>query len=137
MAAVPPGLVPEGFEPHFRKSPLTDPWEPLFSKREPEAVLLGFVAGEQHTNSRGFVHGGLLTALADNAMGLSCAIQLPDASLVTLSLGIDFLASAQRDQWIEIRTTFTKTGKSVCFAQCFISADGKPVARANSTFAVR
>ncbi|HME08975.1 MAG TPA: hypothetical protein VKG25_18090 [Bryobacteraceae bacterium] len=48
--------IPEGFEPHFRKSPLTDPWEPLYSKREPEAVLLGFVAGEQHTNSRGFVH---------------------------------------------------------------------------------
>jgi len=21
--------IPEGFEPHFRKSPLTDPWEPL------------------------------------------------------------------------------------------------------------
>ncbi len=99
--------------------------------------MLGFVAGEQHTNSRGFVHGGLLTALADNAMGLSCAIQLPEAGLVTLSLGVDFLASAQRDQWIEIRTTFTKVGKSVCFAQCFIHADGKVVARANATFAVR
>ncbi len=129
--------IPDGFEPHFRKSPLTDPWEPLYSKRETEAVLLGFVAREQHTNSRGFVHGGLLTALADNAMGLSCAVQLPDAVLVTLSLGIDFLSTARLDQWIEIRTTFTKTGKSVCFAQCFIHADGKVVARANATFAVQ
>ena len=25
--------IPEGFEPHFRKSPLTDPWEPLFWMR--------------------------------------------------------------------------------------------------------
>ena len=24
----------EGFEPHFRKSPLTDPWEPLYSQRD-------------------------------------------------------------------------------------------------------
>lgn len=129
--------VPEGFEPHFRKSPLTDPWEPLYSKREPESVTIGFVASGQHTNSRGFVHGGLLSALADNAMGLSCGSQLDTAGLVTLTLGIDFLSSAQRDQWIEIRTTFTKTGKSICFAQCFIYADGKVVARANATFAVR
>jgi|SRR5450631_467203 uncharacterized protein (TIGR00369 family) len=132
-----PPSIPEGFEPHFRKSPLTDPWEPLYSRRELDSVILGFVAGDQHTNSRGFVHGGLLTALADNAMGLSCAVQLENPGLVTLSLGIDFLSSAQRDQWVEIRTTFTKVGKSVCFAQCFVHADGKAVARANATFAVR
>lgn len=129
--------IPEGFEPHFRKSPLTDPWEPLYSRREPAAVALGFEAGEQHTNSRGFVHGGLLAALSDNAMGLSCGVQLETANLITLTLGIDFLSTAQRGQWIEIRTAFTKTGKTVCFAQCFVYADGKPVARANATFAVR
>ena len=89
--------IPAGFEPHFRKSPLTDAWEPLYSKREPESVTLGFVAGEQHSNSRGFVHGGLLTALADNAMGLSCGIQLEDAGLVSLSLrsGISGYQSGQ------------------------------------------
>ena len=25
--------IPAGFERHTRKSPLTDPWEPLYSKR--------------------------------------------------------------------------------------------------------
>jgi len=27
-----PDAVPEGFAPHFRKSKVTDPWEPLFSR---------------------------------------------------------------------------------------------------------
>lgn len=27
--------TPEGFEPHFRKSGLTDPWEPLYSSCSP------------------------------------------------------------------------------------------------------
>ena len=27
---------PEGFAPHFRKSPLTDPWEPLYSRVLPD-----------------------------------------------------------------------------------------------------
>jgi hypothetical protein len=30
--------IPDGFEPHFRKSPLTDPWEPLYSKRTERAA---------------------------------------------------------------------------------------------------
>ena len=64
---------PPGFAPHDRKSPLTDPWEPLFARRTDRAVVLGLRAGPAHTNSRGFVHGGLIGALADNAMGLSCA----------------------------------------------------------------
>jgi hypothetical protein len=33
--------IPEGFEPHFRKSPFTDPWEPLYSKRTDKAVIIG------------------------------------------------------------------------------------------------
>jgi acyl-coenzyme A thioesterase PaaI-like protein len=61
--------IPEGFEPHFRKSPFTDPWEPLYSKRTYKAVIIGLRLAKPHTNARGNVHGGLISALADNAMG--------------------------------------------------------------------
>ncbi|MGK2742231.1 PaaI family thioesterase [Tepidicaulis sp. LMO-SS28] len=132
--------IPEGFAPHFRKSSLTDPWEPLYSKQTEKAVVLGFRAAKAHTNSRGFVHGGLLSALADNAMGLSCA-QLHGeealAGLVTVNLGVDFLGSAELGEWVEVETQFVKTGRALDFAQCFITADGKPCARANATFRVR
>ena len=37
--------VPEGFTPHWRKSGLTDPWEPLYSRRTAEAVYIGLRAG--------------------------------------------------------------------------------------------
>lgn len=129
--------VPPGFEPHYRKSPLTDPWEPLYSKVESDAVILGFRADAQHTNSRGFVHGGLLSALADNAMGLSCATR-HDAvgGLVTVNLNVDFLGTAQQGQWIEIRTEYVKPGKTLDFAQSFVVADGEVCARANATFRV-
>jgi uncharacterized protein (TIGR00369 family) len=130
--------VPEGFARHFRKSPLTDPWEPLYSRRTESAVILGFRAAENHTNSRGFVHGGLLTALADNAMGLSCAVTFGDEKprLVTVGLSIDFLSVAHVGQWIEIDTSFTRTGSTICFAQAFVTADGNCCARANATFRV-
>jgi acyl-coenzyme A thioesterase PaaI-like protein len=63
--------IPEGFEPHYRKSPFTDPWEPLYSKRTDKAVIIGLRLAKPHTNARGNVHGGLIAALADNAMGYS------------------------------------------------------------------
>src|SRR5512142_2227881 len=61
--------IPEGFERHSRPSPLTAPWEPIYYKRTAEAVVIGLRIAEPHTNSRGLAHGGLLTALADNARG--------------------------------------------------------------------
>lgn len=129
--------IPAGFAPHFRKSPLTDPWEPLYSRTADETVILGLRAGPAHTNSRGFVHGGLISALADNAMGLSCARRLGDvASLVTVNLNVDFLGSGLTGQWLEFDTAFVRPGSTLSFAQCFVTADGQPCARANAVFRV-
>jgi acyl-coenzyme A thioesterase PaaI-like protein len=55
-------------QPHFRKSPLTDPWEPLYSKRTENAVIVGLRVAEPHTNSRGVAHGGLIATLADTQL---------------------------------------------------------------------
>lgn len=132
--------VPAGFEPHFRKSAITEPWEPIYSRRDAgEAVVLGLRAAEPHVNGRGFVHGGLIATLADNAMGLSCIEAAGDDAyrgLLTANLAIDYLGVAKVGQWLEFATSFTKLGKSLAFAQCFVTADGKPCARANATFSV-
>ncbi len=129
--------IPEGFHVHTRRSGLTAPWEPIYAKARPNAFVLALRAGERHANSRGLVHGGLLTALADNAMGLSCAqASGGDVRLVTVSLAIDFLGPARLGQWIEVDTSYVKTGRRLCFAQAFVLADGAPCARANATFSV-
>ena len=129
--------IPEGFERHYRQSPVTDPWEPLYSRKTEDAVILGLMAQAAHTNSRGFVHGGLISALSDNAMGLSCSHRLGgEASLVTVNLTLDFLGSAQVGQWLEFTTAFVKTGGTLSFAQAFVTADGEPCARANGVFKV-
>ncbi|HYD43670.1 MAG TPA: PaaI family thioesterase [Phenylobacterium sp.] len=129
--------APAGFEPHFRKSPLTDPWEPLYSRRTPDAVELGLLASTAHTNSRGFVHGGLISALADNAMGLSCsqATGRP-ANLVTVTLALDFLGPARLGQWLAIAPRVLKVGRALAFADALVTADGKTCARASATFSI-
>ncbi len=126
---------PDGFAPHLRKSPLTEPWEPLYARKVDGTVRLGTWLRAAHTNGRGFAHGGLLTALADNAMGLSCVEHANGAnSFVTVNLAVDFLGVAKPGQWLEVRTDFVRPGKTLSFAQCFVTADGAAVARANATF---
>lgn len=127
--------IPEGFAPHFRKSGLTDPWEPLYSRNTGESIRIGLRAGPAHSNSRGFVHGALITALADNAMGLSCGLSLTGISgLVTVGLSLDFLSTARLGQWLEIRPTVLRTGKTLSFCTATIYADETVCARANATF---
>ncbi len=125
------------FEPHFRKSPLTEPWEPLFSKRTDSGFNLGLTADTQHCNSRGFVHGGLISALADNAMGLSCASYHENLNgLVTISLHVDFVSAARIGDWLEFETQFVKPGSSVDTAQGRVLANGKVCALIGATFKV-
>jgi uncharacterized protein (TIGR00369 family) len=127
--------VPAGFAPHFKTSGLTAPWEPLYSRRDGDAVFIGLRAGPAHANSRGFVHGGLIGALADNAMGLSCGLALEEgASLVTVGLCVDFIATARLGQWLEIRPVVMKTGRTLSFCAATVHADEAICARANATF---
>ena len=129
--------IPEGFEPHFRKSPFTDPWEPLYSRRTERAVILGLRLAKAHTNARGLIHGGLMAALADNAMGYSCAQATGwRSSFVTISLAVDFTGSAEIGQWLAVESEVIRTGSTICFAQCLVKADDAVVARANGTFRV-
>jgi uncharacterized protein (TIGR00369 family) len=128
---------PDGFERHYRSSPLTDPWEPLYSRRRDDSLQLGLWIAKPHTNSRGFAHGGLVSALADNAMGLSCGLGLEGANgLLTVNLALDFLSVAKVGQWLQVEPTTVKRGRSLCFASALVTADGKPCARASATFQV-
>ena len=129
--------IPAGFERHFRRSPLTEPWEPVYSKMTDRAVIIGLRLAKPHTNGRGLIHGGLIAALSDNAMGYSCALVMGwTTSLVTISLAVDFVGSANVGQWLAVESDVVKTGRTICFAQSLIKADDVVIARANATFRV-
>jgi uncharacterized protein (TIGR00369 family) len=131
-----PAAIPPGWEPHFRTSPVTDPWEPLFAKREAEAFSLGLRIAEAHCNARGLLHGGVMSALADNAMGLACVLRMEGTSALTVSLSVDFLSVGKIGQWLEVRAVPAKLGRSLAFADARITADGELVAKAAATFRI-
>lgn len=126
---------PDGFAPHFKTSPVTAPWEPLYSRRGERSVEMGLWLRQAHCNSRGFVHGGVIAALADNAMGLSCVACQPGVKgALTVSLGVDYVATAKLGQWLLIAPRVIKAGGTLGFADALVTADGEAIARANATF---
>ena len=79
----------------------------------------------------------MIAALTDKAMGHSCGHKMHGTqSLVTVSMSIDFVGSAQIGQWLTVETDVIKTGSTLCFAQCLVKADDAIIARANGTFRV-
>lgn len=135
--------VPEGFVPQGRTSPFLAPFEPIWEKPFAEdtprgplrGVIVGLRLGPAHLNGKGFAHGALLTALADIAMGRSLAAASdPPQRYVTVSLAVDFHASARAGDWLEARTNHLRAGRSLGFASCFLTVGDRVVARANGTF---
>lgn len=139
MSVEPELDIPQGFAAHSRKSPVTTPWEPLYARQTDEALELGFRLSDAHCNSRGRLHGGVIAALADNAMGLSYGIVRAKSygastGAVTVSLNVDYVAAAEIGQWITMRPRVVKAGRQMGFVEALVTADEIVIARASATF---
>lgn len=129
--------VPEGFGPLFRTSPLLDVLGPFYGKGTGATLVVGLRVAEKHTNSRGTLHGGVVATLSDIALGYVMAFGAePPRRLVTASLTVDYTGSARVGDWVEARVDRTKVGKSLAFANAYLTVGETQIARASAVFAV-
>jgi uncharacterized protein (TIGR00369 family) len=134
-----PDTPPEAWAKHDRSSPLTAPWEPIWTQRTDRAVALAVDVREPHCNSRGLAHGGLICALADNAMGLSAgaaarADGLDVKGALTVSLNLDFVDAARPGDRLEIHPVVIRVGRTLAFVECRVVVGDRAVARGSATF---
>jgi acyl-coenzyme A thioesterase 13 len=130
-------MIPAGFTPLFRSSPFLDLLGPIYNQRTDTGLVIGLRAEEKHCNARGLVHGGVLSSLADVALGYNSAFaQEPPTPIVTSSLTIDYAGTAKLGDWITIETDVQKVGKSLAFANCFFVVESVRIARASAVFSV-
>ena len=140
--------IPSGFTPHTRKSPVTDPWQPLYARTDKGVYELGFILDTCHCNGRGLLHGGVIAALADNAMGLSLGMARLKgdkaneskaqavSGIVTTALHVDYVDIAQIGQWISIVPRVVTASRRTGLIDALIYADDTLIARASATFKV-
>ena len=130
--------VPTGFRPHGRRSGFLDTVGPLYvDDADPRAPVFGLRLDDRHMNGRGRVHGGVLTTLADSALGYGAlAAHGEDRAILTASLTVDYTGSAVAGEWIEARTTLKRMGSRLAFAGCEITCDHRPLASCSGVFSV-
>lgn len=95
-------------------------------------------ARAEHLNADGIVHGGVLPALADAAMGSAARTLAGDAAqLLTAESNLRYLA-AVREGAVRAEGRVVKAGHRVVFTEVDITdAQGALVARGGATFIVR
>jgi len=92
--------VPYGFRELTEAIGFAEANGPWFEKIEGRRAIRGFRPGPQHANGLGIVHGGMLAAFLDSAMGTAVWHQLERRS-VTLRLSIDYLGPGKVGDWLQ------------------------------------
>lgn len=90
---------------------------------------------DDHRNSRGVCHGGVLYTMADTGMGVAVAAALEDEDFATIEATINYLRPASGDT-VVCETTVLRQGRSVIHLESTLTDGDEVVARAMGTYAV-
>jgi uncharacterized protein (TIGR00369 family) len=95
-----PDKIPEGFRELTEATGFAQANGPWFEKIEEGRVIRGFLPGPRHVNGLGIVHGGMLAAFLDSAMGTAVFHTLGRRA-VTLRLSLDYLGPGRLGDWLQ------------------------------------
>ncbi len=102
----------------------------------PEEARLGLVVEDYHLQHLGYVHGGVISSLADNTGWYAVVANLPEnATSVTIEIKVNYLKPATKGELVAIGRLL-KMGKKVAFAVVEVWQDSELVAYATGTYAV-
>jgi acyl-coenzyme A thioesterase 13 len=125
-----------GFSPHERSSPFLDLIGPVLTRRTDTGIEFALAIDERHVNARGFAHGGVLTTLADVALGFATGIsQDPPVHLITTSLAISFAGRVRSGETVVARVDVHRVGRRIAFANCYLTSGDRRVVHASAVFA--
>lgn len=109
------------------------PWFHHADLAEPATVEYALYILPRHTNGLGLLHGGMLSAFLDSAMGGAVARGAGRPGL-TIQMSVDFLRMARGGEWLIARGRMTQAAKEVAFAEAEARVRGRLVGRATGVF---
>jgi uncharacterized protein (TIGR00369 family) len=130
--------IPDGFRRLEAGGPYVRLLGPLYARRtDAGTAIIALRVANHHLNTQGVTHGGMLTTLADTALGINIAIARSQrGAQVTVSFTSDFLSSARDGDWLEAHVVITRLGKRLAYANCDLKVGERQVLRSSAVFAV-
>jgi uncharacterized protein (TIGR00369 family) len=101
-------------------------------------AMVDMKATEDMANHAGFVHGGMLSTLADSAMGRSVHTLTPRVTrAMSFDLKLNFINAAKIGETLRATGHVIHAGRRTVVTECRIAGkDGRLVATASATFVV-
>lgn len=95
---------------------------------EPErgAYTVAFQTTPWMRNPNGVVHGGMLSSMLDNAMGLLLHVLLPDRLLSTVSLEVSFIRPVGVGRTVHARVSLDRVGGTLAHVTSRLYEAGRP-----------
>jgi uncharacterized protein (TIGR00369 family) len=101
-------------------------------------AVVEMVTTKDMANHSGFVHGGMISTLADSAMGRSLRTLSPGVvRAMSFDLKLNFINAAKVGETLRATGHVIHAGRRTVVAECRVEgSDGRLVATASATFAV-
>ena len=101
-------------------------------------AVVEMTSTEDMANHAGFVHGGMISALADSAMGRSLRTLKPGvARAMSFDLKLSFISAAKVGETLRATGNVVHAGRRTAVTDCRVDGpDGRLVATASATFAI-
>jgi uncharacterized protein (TIGR00369 family) len=101
-------------------------------------AVVEMTSTEAMANHAGFVHGGMISALADSAMGRSVRTIKPGVvRAMSFDLKLSFISAAKIGESLRATGRVVHAGRRTVVADCRVEGkDGRLVATASATFSV-
>jgi uncharacterized protein (TIGR00369 family) len=102
------------------------------------SAIVEMATTEDMANHSGFVHGGMISTLADSAMGRSLRTLSPGVlRAMSFDLKLNFINAAKVGEKLRATGHVIHAGRRTVVAECRVEGgDGRLVATASATFAV-
>jgi uncharacterized protein (TIGR00369 family) len=109
---------------------------PLWTRKEEPDWAYGILAGPEHMNPAGLVHGGLLMSLMDHALSAIAWEAVGRRACVTVQMDTKFLSSARKGSFLVARGRVTRATASMVFMNGMVSVENKEILVASALLKV-
>lgn len=134
-----PPDIPPGFKPRDFGEGFTLVNGPLYTRRSEHGLQMGFRVEARHTNPMQVCHGGMMATFCDMLCPMTAHVTCKETMgrfLPTISLQIDYLASAPLGAWVQGEAEVLRATRNLVFMQGLVTADGVNVARVSGVFKI-
>jgi acyl-coenzyme A thioesterase 13 len=117
-------------------NPISTWLDGTLKKADMGSISVEFVVREDQCNHAGVLHGGIISTMLDELMGMTLITIEIDFLYVTINLHVDFLFGAKAGETVTVTSEVFRVGKKIANVEAkMYNAEGKILAKGTSNLA--